>query len=129
LRSKHSYCSFFYHIYLEEEKSMIHVHSFTVTFGAKYLTSMVTSVPPYETFSLIKNNILYQSTLQKSLSREIMSWYIFVCNKSKVKAVFAVVPTDKICGRSSSPNIPVDMNCILMKLYVTYCGLSKHSDR
>ena len=42
----------FYHGYLEEEKSMI--HSFTVTFGAKYLTGMVTSVPPYETFSLIK---------------------------------------------------------------------------
>jgi hypothetical protein len=29
------------------------IHSFTVTFGAKYLTGMVTSVPPYETFSLI----------------------------------------------------------------------------
>jgi hypothetical protein len=39
---------FFYHGYLEEEKSMI--HSFTVTFGVKYLTGMVTSVPPYETF-------------------------------------------------------------------------------
>jgi hypothetical protein len=35
----------FDHGYLEEEKSMI--HSFTVTFGAKYLTGMVTSVPPY----------------------------------------------------------------------------------
>ena len=35
------------------------IHSFTVTFEAKYLTSMATSVPPYETFSLIiKNNIL-----------------------------------------------------------------------
>ena len=30
------------------------IHSFTVTFGAKYLTGMVTSVPPYETFNLIK---------------------------------------------------------------------------
>jgi hypothetical protein len=40
------------HGYLEEEKSMI--HSLTVTFGAKYLTDMVTSVPPYKTFSLIK---------------------------------------------------------------------------
>ena len=29
------------------------IHSFTVTFEAKYLTGMVTSVPPYETFSLI----------------------------------------------------------------------------
>jgi hypothetical protein len=37
--------------YLKEEKSMI--HSFTVPFGAKYLTGMVTSVPSYETFSLI----------------------------------------------------------------------------
>jgi hypothetical protein len=41
----------FDHGYLEEEQSMI--HSFTVTFGAKYLTGMVTSVPPYETSSLI----------------------------------------------------------------------------
>jgi hypothetical protein len=37
------------------------IHSFTVTFGEKYLTGMVTSVPPYETFSFIKNNILHQS--------------------------------------------------------------------
>ena len=29
------------------------MHSFTVTFGEKYLTGMVTSVPPYETFSLV----------------------------------------------------------------------------
>jgi hypothetical protein len=34
---------YFDHGYLEEEKSMI--HSFTVTFGAKYLTGMVTNVP------------------------------------------------------------------------------------
>jgi hypothetical protein len=33
------------------------IHSFTITFGAKYLTDMVTSVPPYETFSLIKHII------------------------------------------------------------------------
>ena len=46
----------FNHGYLEEEKSMI--HSSTVTFGAKYLTGMVTSVHPYKTFILIKNNIL-----------------------------------------------------------------------
>ena len=30
------------------------MHSFTVNLGAKYLTDMVTSVPPYETFNLIK---------------------------------------------------------------------------
>jgi len=55
---------YFDHGYLEEEKSMI--HSFTDTFGAKYLTGMVTSVPPYETFSLIKNNILHQSKNYKN---------------------------------------------------------------
>ena len=38
----------------------------SVTFGAKYLTGMVTSVPPYETFSLIKNNILHQSKKYKN---------------------------------------------------------------
>ena len=37
------------------------MHSFTVTFGAKYFTGMVTSVPSYETFSLIKNNILHKN--------------------------------------------------------------------
>jgi len=62
-RSKHSDC-LFDHGYLEEEKSII--HSFTVTFGAKYLTGMVTSVPPYETFNLIKNNILHQSKIYKN---------------------------------------------------------------
>ena len=51
---------YFDHGYLEEEKSMI--HSFTVTFGAKYLTN----VPPYETFSIIKNNFLHQSKIYKN---------------------------------------------------------------
>jgi hypothetical protein len=41
------------------------IHSFTVTFGEKYLTGMVTSVPPYETFSLIKKNILRQYSKEK----------------------------------------------------------------
>jgi hypothetical protein len=52
------------HGYLEEETSMI--HSLTVTFGAKYLTGIFTSVPPYETVSLIKNNILHQSEIYKN---------------------------------------------------------------
>ena len=60
---------YFDHGYLEEEKPMI--HSLTVTFGAKYLTGMVTSVPPCETFSLIKNDILplsknYKNQLENS---------------------------------------------------------------
>ena len=42
------------------------IHSFTVTFGVKYLTGMVASVPPDETFSLIKNNILHQSKNYKN---------------------------------------------------------------
>jgi hypothetical protein len=44
---------YFVHGYLKEEKSML--HSFTVTFGAKYLTGMVISVPPSQTFTRIKN--------------------------------------------------------------------------
>jgi hypothetical protein len=55
---------YFDHGYLEEEKSVM--HSFTVTFGVKYVTGMVTSVPRYETFSLIKNNILHQSKTYKN---------------------------------------------------------------
>ena len=55
---------YFGHGCLEEEKSMI--HNFTVTFGAKYLTGMVTSVPLSETFSLIKKNILHQSKNYKN---------------------------------------------------------------
>jgi hypothetical protein len=46
------YCGVIVHGYLEEEKSMI--HSFTVTFAAKYLTGMVTSVPSYEISVLLK---------------------------------------------------------------------------
>ena len=42
------------------------IHSFTVTFGAKYLRDMVTSVPPYQTFSIIKNDILHQSKIYKN---------------------------------------------------------------
>ena len=46
---------FFDHGYLEEEKSMM--HSFTVTFGTKYLTGMVTNVPLYIRFPLRKINM------------------------------------------------------------------------
>jgi collagenase-like PrtC family protease len=55
---------YFDHVYLGEERSMI--RSFPVTFEAKYLTCMVTRVPSYETFSLIKNNILHQSKNYKN---------------------------------------------------------------
>ena len=37
-----------------------------------------------------------------------------------VKGEITVVPTDKICGQSLSSKIPVDMNSIFMKLYVTW---------
>ena len=50
------------------------IHSFTVTFGTKYLTGMVTSVPPYETFSLIKNNILRQSKIYKNHFENSYFW-------------------------------------------------------
>ena len=55
----------FYHAYLEEEKGKSMIHTFTVTFGEIYLTGMVTSDRPYETFSLIESNILRQSKIYK----------------------------------------------------------------
>jgi hypothetical protein len=55
---------YFDHGYLVEDKSMI--HSFTVTIGAKYLTGMVTRVPPYKIFSFIKNNSIHQSKNYKN---------------------------------------------------------------
>ena len=58
---------YFDHGYLEEEKSMI--QSFTVTFGAKYLTGMVTSVLLYETFSLIKIIFFINLKSTKSLRK------------------------------------------------------------
>jgi hypothetical protein len=42
------------------------IHSFTITFGAKYFTGMVTSVPSYKTFSLSKNIILHLSKNYKN---------------------------------------------------------------
>jgi len=56
---------------------MIHTCSFTVTFGAKYLTGMVTSVPPYETINLIKNNILHQSKNYKTHFENSNFWGIW----------------------------------------------------
>ena len=41
------------------------IHSFTVTFRAKYLTGMVISVPSYETFNLILKKVLRQSKIYK----------------------------------------------------------------
>ena len=38
-----------------------------------------------------------------------------------LKAEFAVVPTDKICGRSSSSKIPVDMK---RHIYETVCHMT-----
>jgi hypothetical protein len=42
------------------------IHNFIVTFGTKYLTGMVTSVPPYESLNLIRKNILRQSKFYKN---------------------------------------------------------------
>jgi hypothetical protein len=77
---------FLFHSYVEEEKSMI--HSFTVTFGAKYLTGMVTSVPPYEAFGLIK--MIFFISLKTTK----------ITLKSQISEV--VVSTNKICGQSLS---------------------------
>ena len=46
------------------------IHSFTVTFHTKYLTGMVTSIPPYKTFSLIKK-ILFISLKSTKITSKI----------------------------------------------------------
>ena len=68
---------FFDNGYLEEEQSML--HSFTVSFGAKYLTGMVTSVPPYETFSLIKK-IFFVSLKSTKITSKIQISEVHVCD-------------------------------------------------
>jgi len=45
--------------------------------------------------------------------------YNVVFAHHSLKGEFSVLPTDTICGRSLSLKIPVDMNSIFMKLYVT----------
>ena len=67
------------HGYLGEETSMI--HSFTVTIEANYLTWIVTNVPPYETFILIKNNILHPSKNYKK-SRKKFKFLRYVTFRS-----------------------------------------------
>ena len=59
--------------------------------------------------------------------QNVICLLIYIWRKNKfaqkprryVKGEFAVVPTDKISGQSLSLKIPVDMNSIFMKLYVT----------
>ena len=48
------------------------IHSFTVTFGAKYLTGLVTSIPPYETLSHIKN-IFFVSLKSTKITSKIQN--------------------------------------------------------
>ena len=45
------------------------INSFTVTFGAKYLTSMVTSVPPYELSVLLKKIFFISLISTKIISK------------------------------------------------------------
>ena len=70
--------------------------SFTVIFGAKYLTGMVTSVPPYETFSFVKNNILHQSKNYKNHFENSKFWGMntsnhtcqIFCSKSNCETMY-----------------------------------------
>jgi hypothetical protein len=68
------------------------IHSLTVTFGAKYLTGMVTSVPPYETFSLIKHNILHQSEIYKNHFENSNFWGMWpLCDVGHVTYSFKIM--------------------------------------
>ena len=48
------------------------IYSFTVTFGATYLTGMVTSVPPYETFSLKTTKITSKIQITEVCDLQVM---------------------------------------------------------
>jgi hypothetical protein len=64
--SKHSDCSLFWPVISRRKNQW---YSFIVTFGAKSLTDMVTSVPPYETFNLIVwwSKALLRSHVQRTM--------------------------------------------------------------
>ena len=119
---------YFDHGYLEEEKSII--HSFTVTFGAKYLTGMVSGVPPYETFSLIKNHILHQSKTHENLQKSLQ--ISAVCDLGHVghvthsfinmllyisMGIFADKLHPQILAVDTTANSPVSMLKYLFKMF------------
>ena len=60
------------HGYLEEDKSMI--HSFTITFGAKYLTGMVTSCLVFlpTKLSVLLKNIFFVSLKSTKITSKIL---------------------------------------------------------
>ena len=45
--------------------------------------------------------------------------YLLNHENGNLRATFAVVPTDNIVGGAYDKKIPIDMNSIFMKLYVT----------
>jgi hypothetical protein len=58
--------------------------------------------------------------LSYQASRFQIHWVCRLQLHCPIKAAFAVVPTDKICGRNLSSKIPAEINSIFMKLYVTW---------
>ena len=54
------------------------IHSFTVTFGAKYLTGMVTSVPPYVKLSVILKIIFFISLKTTKIILQIQISEVYV---------------------------------------------------
>jgi hypothetical protein len=58
-------------------------------------------------------------SLRVTFGANYLTNMVLIYTLYKLKWEFAVVPTDNICGRSLSSKIPVDMNSIFMKLYVT----------
>ena len=55
------------------------IHSFTVTFGAKYLTGMITSVPPSEISVLLKI-IFFINLKTTQITSKIQISEVHVCD-------------------------------------------------
>jgi hypothetical protein len=96
---------------------------FAVVPTDKICGGMVISVPPYETFNLILKKVLRQSKIYKNHFENSypLKLSIFITNVfCMLKREFAVVPTDKICGRSLSSKIHVDMNSFTVTFRAKY---------
>ena len=70
-------------------------------------------------YTIIKHNV-NKSSLCHSPTSSGDDTIVFNPCLLRLKGEFAVVSTAKICGRSLSSKIPVEMNSIFMKLYVRW---------
>jgi hypothetical protein len=93
------------------------IHSFTVTFGTKYLTGMVTNVPLYKNFSFIKNNILRQPKIYKNPFENSNFWgitYSFINMLFISTGIFYDKLRPQILSVGTTANFPSRQNRLML---------------